>query len=1346
MNKNKLVKRTLAIVLSAAMVFTNIGHSPTVAYAASGNSVDFMVSGTDFVAAIEDMIHSGAEPLKQEELDFTNGKAEKYYQFFFDGEDPVYEFYPEFDGQDMEAEVRVFVRLPEAADDTYSLTGEEEIIFLYINNSEDTISCSTTILMSDGSEKRTKRVTVKDYETAFGDNRIEYKSNTSATGQTEAEIPESDAAEIEKPGTDAPMVETPETSMEESGVTEPETGSGIPDQETEEKENEAVETDEVIEDTEPEIVEKSEPETQSPDVSEEGKTQADSPVASRIRHAVPVVAAVDTGEENSTIEPSVDKQQEDTETGGTHDDSEKHSNDKDNETVGSVPKESSAEAESETESLTEESGKQTEASADETGEETAAVESSEPATDIQTPSEESRTETSEETQTETSEETQPVESEPVQVTETQESQISTETESIPVSSIGNGDLVGMDGCSTAKAYVTTLKKLKVLDEVDGYRVTYEITPEDKAAIVDKCDRVKAGESVTFGVEEQEGFRVGQVEANGDVVESAYSEENIVWFTLEYVEEDLEILITMVPDGTSMPFNKTISMDDGMDITISALPGVLPENTEVTAEIVTSQVEEAIRSDQSEEGREIIAAPAYDINLCLDGEKLDDEIWNRNGAVTVSFSGPLMDQLIQESQMAQVLWVKDENNSTEVMEGSYKDITREGTTEDLSFETSHFTTFAAVFAVAPDISNVFNIDEHGLMDEDFPKLVVRDKDENTLDIEITEQEDGARRVTLKDGKPLPRNISTWFEISYDFKNSSDPFFETYSVQKGDHFTYQFPSNILYDKKQTVVKDINGGEAVIGTASINAEGYMDVEITAENVGQNYRGTAEAGGKLDLEKVLEEKNEITLVGDEVEYIMELVPAPVQENYSVKVVKGPKSGKWTDQDIRYDENRLPSALQYHVTVTADAQNSGPITNVKVSDTLGNTKNGTIVFDKTQEIKFESNNQDTVIDNVTFGGMSNGGKTIGIQLNTKDGMPASMMPGESVSLSYWVKLGAGAWSGQNTGNSSKEMSASLFLELKNTVNVTADKKVSGSDSTTFKRTIECVTKSGIVHYNYEIDGKTEPVVIEYHVFVNPRLINMTGWTIEDKLDKNQKYLGNVEVIAYTGKNGTSLGKVDDIEPIISKNPQTWKYVIENPGKYYYDFKYFTTPNEATESNLSNEIKITWPGGGSGGIGGSTGVGFLYNTYTMTKKNLSSNMKSSNNINSGGVYEPVNNTAGNVGWGDEFGTIRWQSVLTPYADGQTKGATIPAGTVYKDSLSVIKWGNKNKEDAARANMHTFKDDGSFKASFVLKDGNGRAISPDDGTYTLSFDEKLGNRGFSVVFSKDVPGPVVIEYE
>ena len=34
----------------------------------------------------------------------------------------------------MDAELRVFVRLPEDADDMYMVTGDEEIIFLYVNN------------------------------------------------------------------------------------------------------------------------------------------------------------------------------------------------------------------------------------------------------------------------------------------------------------------------------------------------------------------------------------------------------------------------------------------------------------------------------------------------------------------------------------------------------------------------------------------------------------------------------------------------------------------------------------------------------------------------------------------------------------------------------------------------------------------------------------------------------------------------------------------------------------------------------------------------------------------------------------------------------------------------------------------------------------------------------------------------------------------------------------------------------------------------------------------------------------------------------------------------------------
>ena len=69
----------------------------------------------------------------------------------------------------------------------------------------------------------------------------------------------------------------------------------------------------------------------------------------------------------------------------------------------------------------------------------------------------------------------------------------------------------------------------------------------------------------------------------------------------------------------------------------------------------------------------------------------------------------------------------------------------------------------------------------------------------------------------------------------------------------------PAQIFYTTKADCCKDIIGGEAVIGMASIKCRGLMDVEITAENVGQNYRGTAEAGGKLDLGKGFRGKTEI-------------------------------------------------------------------------------------------------------------------------------------------------------------------------------------------------------------------------------------------------------------------------------------------------------------------------------------------------------------------------------------------------------------------------------------------------------------------------------------------------------
>lgn len=186
-------KRFLALMLAFAMIFTSVGTDLNVAYAAEGNRVDFEIYGADLVEAINDAVETQS-PVTADDLNFTNGAIEKFDALFF-GEGKVYEVFPPVEGGDMDAEVRVFVRLPEDADDMYMVTGDEEVIFLYINNGEDTISCSTKIIRTvDGEEKvkSTKRITVKSYEDKFGE---EESNIISKPEETLPAVPETSAPE-----------------------------------------------------------------------------------------------------------------------------------------------------------------------------------------------------------------------------------------------------------------------------------------------------------------------------------------------------------------------------------------------------------------------------------------------------------------------------------------------------------------------------------------------------------------------------------------------------------------------------------------------------------------------------------------------------------------------------------------------------------------------------------------------------------------------------------------------------------------------------------------------------------------------------------------------------------------------------------------------------------------------------------------------------------------------------------------------------------------------------------------------------------------------------------------------
>ncbi len=250
-----LQKRFLAFMLAFAMIFTNVGTDLHVSFAASGNKVDFTIGGADLVDAIRQAIED-ENVVSQDSLDFTDGATEKFEALFF-GDGKVYEVYPDIQGDSMEAELRVFVKLPADADDTYMVTGEEEVYFLYVNNGEDTISCSTTVTRTENGkekEKTTKRITIKSYEDKFGDeerNIISKPAETAPAEKPSEAVNEETTENVVNP-TDAEK----ETTAAEETAEVPETKEDVEEskeqpEETKEEETEAA-TEAPEEITEPE--------------------------------------------------------------------------------------------------------------------------------------------------------------------------------------------------------------------------------------------------------------------------------------------------------------------------------------------------------------------------------------------------------------------------------------------------------------------------------------------------------------------------------------------------------------------------------------------------------------------------------------------------------------------------------------------------------------------------------------------------------------------------------------------------------------------------------------------------------------------------------------------------------------------------------------------------------------------------------------------------------------------------------------------------------------------------------------------------------------------------------------
>lgn len=167
-------QRLSALILAAVMTLSNTGMiSGTALGAESSRDITFSVTGAELVRSVQEAVTEEQE-VRAEDIEFTNGKKERFEKLFF-SEGKLYEAYPQFqeDGG-LDAQLRVFVRMDsELEGDEKQVDGDEELIFLYVNHTDETIRCRTEITRTelDGQEhvKKLGAVTIKSYGNVFGE-------------------------------------------------------------------------------------------------------------------------------------------------------------------------------------------------------------------------------------------------------------------------------------------------------------------------------------------------------------------------------------------------------------------------------------------------------------------------------------------------------------------------------------------------------------------------------------------------------------------------------------------------------------------------------------------------------------------------------------------------------------------------------------------------------------------------------------------------------------------------------------------------------------------------------------------------------------------------------------------------------------------------------------------------------------------------------------------------------------------------------------------------------------------------------------------------------------------------
>ena len=272
-------------------------------------------------------------------------------------------------------------------------------------------------------------------------------------------------------------------------------------------------------------------------------------------------------------------------------------------------------------------------------------------------------------------------------------------------------MVGIGYCSTAKVYVTTINQLKALDDFEGYKISYAIYPEASARIVEGPRGVEEGQALSFGVKNQIGYAVESVTANGEVLTADSITDNndttqTVWYSVPEVYEEQTVEVYMTETGEHPAFAESVTVN-GVTITATAPEGVIPIGTKLDVKEVTAEIEAAVKDKlEYEEGSQVSSVLAYDINLILNGVKLDNS-WSDNGYVTVSFTGKRIQEETSQGNVVEIFAADDVNeeqlSADTAAEASAETLTLESVSDTMvlpegtgvrqvSFDAEHFTIY------------------------------------------------------------------------------------------------------------------------------------------------------------------------------------------------------------------------------------------------------------------------------------------------------------------------------------------------------------------------------------------------------------------------------------------------------------------------------------------------------------------------------------------------------------------------------------------------------------------------------------------------------------------------------